>query len=576
MKTQHRLLLLALAGPTITACGGGDDAPAVAPLPQLSAATGANRTACTELASAFTFAGTRITAASVVATNTLQVAGKAVPEHCLVTGVMNERTGVNGAYRIGFEMRLPTAWNGRFFHQANGGADGAVVTAVGPQSGGGGLTHALHMGFAVLSSDAGHNGAQNNTGPTHFGFDPQARIDYGYQAVGTLTPMARALVQRAYGKAPDRMYLGGCSNGGRHAMVAAARYGAQYDGLLAGNPGFNLPRSAVGGMWDVQQFASIATPGSTSAATGGLLDLSTGFTAAERSAVAARILKRCDALDGASDGMVLNVAACQQAFSLANVPDCGSGGRTGSCLTPLQKGAIGRVYAGARNSAGTALYTGFPWDPGVAGANWALWKYVLKMTLSAPSVAQLFTVPPQVPANPLDYALGFSMDGDAPKVAATNATFTESPVSFATPPTSDLATLRDRGAKLLIYHGTADPTFSSDDTARWYDELRRANGGDASRFARYFEVPGMNHCSGGPATDQFDMITALVEWVEQGRAPDQVVASVRGAGNAGGVNTELPAGWSATRTRPLCPYPQTAQRRDGATDLESAASFVCR
>jgi feruloyl esterase len=145
-----------------------------------------------------------------------------------------------------------------------------------------------------------------------------------------------------------------------------------------------------------------------------------------------------------------------------------------------------------------------------------------------------------------------------------------------TPPNpSDLSTLKSRGAKLVVYHGTGDAVFSSNDTAAWYESLRAANGGDASNFARYFEVPGMNHCSGGAATDQFDMLTALVNWVEKGQTPDRVIASVRGAGNAGGVNAELPATWAANRTRPLCPYPQTP-RYSGSGSLEDAANFTCQ
>ena len=149
-------------------------------------------------------------------------------------------------------------------------------------------------------------------------------------------------------------------------------------------------------------------------------------------------------------------------------------------------------------------------------------------------------------------------------------------MSFMTPPNpSNLSTLKNRGAKMMLYHGTNDPIFSSDDTTTWYNDLRGANGGDASNFARFYRVPGMNHCSGGPAADQFDMLTPLVNWVEKGQAPDSVVASVRGPGNAAAVNADVPATWSATRTRPLCPYPQVA-RYNGTGDIESAASFSCK
>ena len=88
-------------------------------------------------------------------------------------------------------------------------------------------------------------------------------------------------------------------------------------------------------------------------------------------------------------------------------------------------------------------------------------------------------------------------------------------------------------------------------------------------------VPGMDHCGGGPATDQFDMLSALVAWVEQGLAPDRVVARARGAGNPGGANPDVPAAWCPTRTRPLCPYPQVA-RYNGSGSLEDAANFSCK
>ena len=142
------------------------------------------------------------------------------------------------------------------------------------------------------------------------------------------------------------------------------------------------------------------------------------------------------------------------------------------------------------------------------------------------------------------------------------------------PNATDLSQLKNRGAKMMVYHGTSDPIFSSNDSAAWYDGLRTANGGDASNFARYYQVPGMNHCSGGPSAEQFDMLTPLVNWVEKGVAPDSVTASARGAGNVGGVNASVPATWSPARTRPLCPYPKAAKYQ-GTGSIEDAANFVC-
>ena len=149
-------------------------------------------------------------------------------------------------------------------------------------------------------------------------------------------------------------------------------------------------------------------------------------------------------------------------------------------------------------------------------------------------------------------------------------------MAFMTPPNpTDLATLKHRGAKLMVYHGISDPIFSVNDTAALFDGLNKANGGDATNFARMFRVPAMGHCSGGPAADQFDMISPLVAWVEQGKVPESVVATARGAGNAGGVNADVPTSWAATRSRPLCPYPKVA-RYSGTGDVEAAASFSCQ
>ena len=552
----------------LSACGGLDDDPVV--VPQLTPATGATLVSCTDLGTRFVYANTAVTAASAVAAGTLTVGGQPVAEHCRVTGRMFARTSpVDGqAYAIGFEMRLPTAWNGRFWYQANGGTDGVVSTATGAR-GGGPVTHALAKGFAVISSDAGHSAAQNAPA-TNFGIDPQARLDYGYQAVGKLTPMAKEAIRIAYGKGPDRSYLGGCSNGGRHAMVAASRYANDYDGIVAGDPGTVLPRAAIANIAGYQAYARLATNPA---------DVSTGFTTAERTLVSNAVLAKCDALDGAADGMVQANRACQAAFDLSrDVPTC-TAARDGTCLSAAQKTEIDRLFKGATTSTGAVVYSSFPWDTGLYTNGWgAAWKFGAPPGRDAPAVGLIWQVPPENPATFVGetFARTATVDSMLAKVQATNGTYAEAATSFMSPPNpTDLSTLRNRGAKLVMYHGTADPIFSSDESAARYDAIRNARGGDASDFARLFLIPGMNHCSGGPAADQFDVIQPLVDWVERGIAPASITAQARGTGNAGGVNADLPAAWSATRTRPLCPYPQVARYR-GTGSLESAASFECR
>jgi feruloyl esterase len=426
-----------------------------------------------------------------------------------------------------------------------------VVTATGG-AGGGPLSHALAQGFAVLSSDAGHSNAQG--GPA-FGLDPQARLDYGYQAVGTLTPMARQLIALAYGKGPDRAYFGGCSNGGRHTLVAAARYAKDYDGFLAGAPGYRLPLAALANIFGAQRYATVATADPSTPA-----GLETAFTAAERKTVAAAVLARCDTLDGARDGLVQDTAACQRVFDLQrDVPTC-SGARDGSCLSAAQKIAIAPIFRGATTANGRRFYAGFPYDSGVG------------------AVGTIFKVPPSTAAlsNGAAFSLGLDIDQALAELHATDATYTESAMSFMTPPdASDLSTLRRRGAKIMVYHGVSDPIFSVSDTEAWYHRLGRDSGGDAEDFARLYRVPGMGHCSGGPATDQADFLGPLVAWVEKGKAPGAIVASARGPGNAGGVNPEVPADWAPNRTRPLCAFP-TVARYKGYGDVESASSWKCR
>jgi len=573
MKRMHPAQLIALSALWLCACSTPPEAPGPR-ASSLPAATGAALQACAALKARFTYTQTSIDTSVPVAAGILTQGGKPLTAHCLVKGSMHQRKGSDGRdYAIAFEMRLPQDWNGRFYYQGNGGLDGNVHPALGAL-GGGPLTGALAQGFAVISSDAGHTGAQTVV----FGAEPQARLDYGYQAVTKLTPMAKELIRAAYGKGPDRSYIGGCSNGGRHAMVAAARLGGQYDGYLIGAPGYRLPHAALAQLWAAQQFAPLATPGATAphplAPQGRIPDLASAFTTQERQTVVRAILEQCDALDGARDGLVQDVQACQGRFQLqADVPSC-SGARDGSCLSAAQKQVIGALFSGARTANGQAIYAPFPYDSGLAAANWGTWKFVNSLALDPLAVGAVFSVPPGR-VDPLRDDLGARL----PLLSASNETYRESGLALMTPPghehPANLAPLRARGAKMVLYHGVSDAIFSAEDTRQWIDRLDRALGGQTADFARYFPVPGMNHCSGGPATDQFDLLGPLVQWVEQGVPPQGVPAAARGAGNPGGVNAELPPDWSASRTRPLCAYPSVA-RYKGQGPLDDAGSFACQ
>ncbi len=564
MQPSITRFVAATAAIFVSACSMPATQAPPAPLP---AAQGAPLQTCAELPKNFAFANTRLQSAA--RTENLAFAGQTIAPHCMVKGVMHERQGSDGRrYAIGFEMRLPQAWNGRFYYQANGGLDGVVAPALGAL-GGGPVTGALAQGFAVISSDAGHSLEQLPV----FGFEPQARLDFGYQAIAKLTPMAKQLIQAAYGKPPDRSYIGGCSNGGRHALVTAARLGEHYDGYLAGAPGHRVPEAAIANMQGARLWAALGVPNRPNSS---LPDVAAAFTPAEQHTVARAILARCDALDGVADGIVHATQACQAQFKVqAHVPTC-TGERNGQCLTTAQKVVLETVFSGVQTAAGKLVYAPFPHDPGVAGKDWAGWKFDRSFSLNPNSVGTVFSVPP----GPLD-PLKDDLDAWLARTTATSAAFAESGQTVVGLPGEQnpvsLQAARSRGAKMVIYHGVADPIFSAEDTRRLVERIDTVQAGRGADFVRYFPVPGMNHCSGGPAADQFDLLSPLVAWVEQGIAPQAVRAVVRGAGNAGGVNTELPPGWSAHRTRPLCAHPSTAVYAGaGAAAVERAESFVCQ
>lgn len=529
--------------------------------PAMTAAEPAAIQSCDSLADDFSFDSTSLITTTVIA------AEERDPEYCWVTGHMNERTSdVDGKdYAIQFEMRLPTDWNGRFLYQGNGGTDGVVAAANGRI--GSPKVSALQHGFAIISSDAGHAGRS-----TAFGMDPQARLDYGYQAVGALTPMAKALIESAYGKGPDTSYIGGGSNGGRHAMVAASRYADHYDGVVAVAPAFNLPRAAVAQLWGAQQWSTVATdlavPGDDPD-TG----LATALTGAEREVVASAILGQCDSLDGLEDGMTQDIYACQSAFDLArDVPVC-SGERDGTCLSSAQIEVLADIYDGAETSDGTGFYSSWVYDPGIRQQNWADWEFKYSVNHQRDAVAYgfIFSTPPNPPGrdDTLNYALALDIDAAVDSIFATDETYAESSMSFMTPPDpTNLDTLHSRGGKMLVVHGASDAVFSMHDTVNWFNELDAAYGDNAEDFARLFLVPGMGHGRGGPATDQYDALMALVNWVEEGEAPERITANVQ-EGNPDVASQ----GWDTGRTRPLCMYPTVAKYTEG--DVESADSFTC-
>jgi len=494
-------------------------------------------------------------------------------DQCRLRGVTAERTGSDARdYALSFELALPADWNGRFVHQFNGGSDGSVVPATGALGAGTGDTSPLAQGFAVVSSDAGHDGAAvpdaGLAGGARFGFDFEARRMYGYGAVATLDPIARDIVETYYGDPISYAYGIGCSNGGRHAMVAASRMPDAFDGILAAAPGYDLPRAALQHAVDVQALSSV---------TG---DLATGFSPDDLSVVADGIRAACDDLDGLEDGLVQDVAACQMSFDPGSLV-C-EDGQNSACLSGAQVTALQQIHAGSLDGS-EPVYSDWYYDTGIESADWRFWKLEspippwdnrpLIAVMGSASLAQIFTTPPTEVAGDPDSLVGFVNDFDlaarSGEIFATTDEFPESAMQVMAPPGWDnpeLAALRDAGGKLIISHGTSDPVFSARQTAEWYRMLDENNDGNAKDFALYYPVPGMAHCSGGPTLDRFDLFAELVDWVENDETPEDVTVSARAG------NTEVPD-TLANASRPLCPAPQVARYTGGDTD--AADSFTC-
>lgn len=457
--------------------------------------------------------------------------------HCVVRAEIEPRTGANGHhYGINYELRLPQQWNGKFLFQGGGGSNGFVAAAVGSiPSSNSTARSALERGYAVVSMDSGHATYTPGT-PTGwdmaFAGDQQARLDYAYAAIGKVTQQAKTLINALYQKDPRHSYFMGCSNGGREAMIAAQRYPNEFDGVVVGNAAFRLSRASINSSY-VQRALVTSTPA----------DKGTSLLNARDLAVLQKgILKQCDAKDGLKDGIINAWEQCD--FKPEMVEN-----ELGKEKVELVK----TIFSGARNSRGEALYSAFPYHSSLTDPEWyESWfgkdfatSSSMNATLMVPFLIHYFSQPAIAELST------FNFDTDVAKTLNTRGlTDADSP---------DLSTFRANGGRMVIFEGTADPFFSAFDQRDWYQDMNRFMG-NAQEFARLFTVPGLAHCSGGNALDDFDPLTTLENWREKGEVPDFMLAKGSKA--------------FAGKTQPVCAYPKVAMFKGG--DSNKAESFECR
>ena len=456
-----------------------------------------------------------------------------VPAHCRINGVIEPE--------VAFEVNLPAAWNGRLYMIGNGGLAGQ-----GPDEPRRAQERdaALEHGFAVASTNTGHDAAEE-PGGTFVLDNPQKAVDYAYRAVHVTAAAAKAIANRYYSEPVAHAYWNSCSNGGRQGLLEAQRYPEDFDGIVAAAPWVDQTGFAVGAIWNQQALDDVPiTPGKIALA-------------------AERVMAMCDAVDGLEDGLIDDPRRC--AFDVArDVPICPAGTDTDACLTPQQAEAIQKVYDGPRTRSGERLFPGFmPGSearvPGPDGTLQSGWTNLIlparpgakpaDFNLAESLFRYLVLDPPQPD---YDYrAFDFDRDTALLERWAETANATD----------TDLGAFRERGGKLIITYGWADAILQPLMGVEYYEKAVAANGPDTPDFMRLFMAPGMAHCAGGVGPDQYDAVTAVIDWVETGTAPDSLLA-------------RKIVGGEVVRSRPLCPYPQVAHYA-GDGSIDDAASFVC-
>lgn len=452
-----------------------------------------------------------------------------IPEHCRIDGEIDKRIGFEGKpYAIGFAVAMPKDWNGRFMFQGGGGLNGRVGNPVGTMSGG---PPALARGFAIVSSDTGHKSGPMPFDSSFFA-DQEALMNFLYKAIGKVTVVAKAIINKHYSRPVEYSYYVGCSTGGREAMIISQRYPDYFNGIVSGAPAMRTNFSNLGIRWLQVLLNKVAPKDDNGDPIPG-----SALSKSDVDLIIDSFLDTCDKRDGIEDEMVFDIMGCD--FDPASLI-C-KGEKTDKCLTKEQVVALKKGMAGPVDCRGNQVYSPFPYDTG------------LNAEMGIPGLLNVKTSmlgPPTKDTN---------IDLDKEALALSDA-YSAVGNSFKW---TNLSTFSGNGGKLIFYHGVSDPWFSALDTVEYYKNVVRDNGGadKVSEWCRLFLVPGMGHCSGGEKTvDQFDMLSAIVEWVEKDEAPDTITATGRA----------YPG-----QSRPLCPYPKYPHYT-GKGDSKDAKNFECR
>jgi len=459
------------------------------------------------------------------------VAPRQVPAFCRVIATVLPE--------VGFEVWLPTKWNRKYIGVGNGGLAGNIVYTA--------MFDPVNRGYAVSSTDTGHIGANTNDGAWALGHMDRI-INYGQRGVHEMALASKAIIKAYYTAVPAHSYFQGCSYGGKQALTEVQRYPNDFDGVIAGDPANWLTRHySSGHIWMAQ-----AVEGD-------------GWLPPNKVQLLADVVNAaCDVLDGVKDGVLNDPRRCHFDPALLQCKN----GESPTCLTGAQVAAVRKIWAGPRDAEGQQIYPGL--EPGgeAGPGGWVQWVtgsspgFGGHTGLGLPFMKYIVYENPQWDFRTLRY------DPPAPGLESDVEYIDDKVGRIFNAIDPDLRPFRDNGGKLIQYHGWSDPDIPPINRINYYESVVRRLGRsstyslrDTKEFYRLFMVPGMQHCSGGPGATRFDALGALEQWVEQGKPPEQIVASR--------VTNGL-----VDRTRPLCAYPQEA-RYKGSGSIDDAANFVC-
>ena len=497
-----------------------------------AAPAAAATTACANLTT-LSIANTTVTSATLVA------ASGGTPAYCDVLATYAPETDM--------EIQLPVSWGGRYLHLGGAGFDGTIATTA-PASFN---VNLIADQFVVAGSNGGHRATQYPG--VSFASDPTLVLGYAHTAMSQTDTVAYALMNAYYGHGPQYRYFDGCSNGGKNASIAASLLGNDYDGVIGGDGVYGHADDHTGGS---------DMPGLTAAwarATQvGTADLNPATLGPKLTALYNAEVAQCDALDGLTDGIISNPSACH--FKPASL-QCPSGTNNNSCLTPTEVQAVqtvmrnlvlkGRVIGAPYGLGNLAVANSTLGLPGAFGGGaFGLGQGFLALAYGNPSYSLLSSWN-------LKQDFGFIVN------QFDNVDDMVGPLGGST----GIAHFVEKGGKLIIWNGGEDTLIPAADSVRFvahlFFDLEVSFPFDqGTNNVRYYSLPGVGHCGGGPGADSIDLLTPLTEWVEHNIAPNTLTAS-KVVDNA------------VTFTRPMCAYPQYPVY-NGVGDTNNAASFQCK